>query len=178
MRKTVFALITTTIAGFALAGCTNPYQVPSPTASPTSTTQTTLAKPFTIQLAAVKNSGQSGTATFEEVNGKVKVTVTITGKKSTVPEPEHIHFGTCAKPGDVIYPLSDVVNGSAITMLPVDIATLSSKGQLILNIHKSVQESNVYMACGALPVEATPTPMATPKTTLKPKATTTPAMKY
>jgi hypothetical protein len=152
------------VTSILLAGCRSlPLSIttPAPTVTPTSTPQT-LSKPESITLSAVKNSGQSGTATIEEVGGKVKVTIALTGKKMTLPEPAHIHVGNCAKPGNVIYPLSDVIDGKSITMLSVDMATLKSKGQTLINVHKSPKESNVYMACGELKniVTASPTPMS------------------
>lgn len=129
---------------------------PSPEMSPGSdsmmmneTSMTAVTK--TITLGTQSNLGQSGTAVLTEENGKVKVTLTMTGGSFTSPQPAHIHEGSCPKPGAVKYPLTNVVNGKSETILNVDMATvMKSATKLAINVHKSAAEPNVYTACGNL----------------------------
>lgn len=101
-----------------------------------------------ISLSSQNNSGQSGTATLAEENGKVKVTINVSGGNFTNPQPAHIHLGSCPKPGEVLYPLQDVVNGKSTTTLNVTMKELKAKGALAINIHKSADEVSFYTACG------------------------------
>lgn len=93
-------------------------------------------------------SGESGIATISESDGKVVVNLKLTGASTQAPQPAHFHKGTCEVPGDVIYPLTNVVNGESQTTLEVDMATLNSELPLILNVHKSKDEISVYTSCG------------------------------
>ncbi|HEY7034938.1 MAG TPA: plastocyanin/azurin family copper-binding protein [Thermomicrobiales bacterium] len=86
------------------------------------------------------------------------------------PQPVHIHDGTCAALGDVVFPLNDVGSGMmsdgtpvaagafvgaqsavpvAISVTTVD-ATLASlaDGNHAINVHKSATEIGTYVACG------------------------------
>lgn len=101
-----------------------------------------------ISLSSQNNSGQSGTATLAEENGKVKVTINVSGGNFTNPQPAHIHLGSCPKPGEVVYPLQDVVDGKSTTTLNVTMKELKAKGALAINIHKSAEEVSIYTVCG------------------------------
>ena len=109
---------------------------------------------ITITLNEQNASGQSGTATLTDDNGKLMVTLNISNGTST-PQPAHIHKGTCANldPNPLI-PLTSVVNGASITNIDLT-ANASVKslndlmsGQYAINIHKSGAEAKVYVACG------------------------------
>lgn len=153
--KTLLAL---SITGVLLAGCSTP--TPTPTAMEQSTETvgaptdamgaTTAPAPVTVEVLTQNRSGQSGTATFEDVNGtQTRVTLTLTGGAFTEAQPAHIHTGTCAKPGDVTYPLTDVVDGSSVTTIDAPMSSLWA-GDQIVNVHKSAAQSTVYTACGEL----------------------------
>lgn len=101
------------------------------------------------------NSGQSGTVTFSlsEDNTSVTVEINISGG-SEVPQPAHIHTGTCdnldPKP---FFPLNSVVNGRSVTVITeADIADLDYDlyNQFSVNVHKSAAEASVYVACGEI----------------------------
>ncbi len=104
----------------------------------------------TVDLAAENGSGETGTATLEQQNGKVVVTIALTGSKSGVAQPAHIHLGACPGVGAVKYPLTPVVNGSSVTTLAVPMDDLKANLPLALNVHKSASEVSVYTACGPL----------------------------
>ncbi len=112
---------------------------------------TPTVEPKTIKLGQLGASGQSGTAVFESQGDKTKVTLSMVGKARTSPQPAHIHEGECPKPGDVKYPLNNVVNGKSETVIAVKFEDLfTTLLPLAVNVHESVEKSSVYTACGDL----------------------------
>lgn len=110
----------------------------------------TTANEVRLTLSEQNQSAESGTATLMEVDGKVKVTLNLTGAPDGVTQPAHIHLGKCPDVGAVKYPLTSAVNGASETMLEVTMAQLKSELPLGVNVHKSTQEANFYVACGDL----------------------------
>src|SRR5258706_12066626 len=129
---------------------------PQPTATVTPTTKTMgsptpTVPPKTIALEQIGASGQSGKVVFEPAGDSTKVTITMVGKKYSSPQPAHIHMGKCPTPGNVKYPLNNVVNGKSETVVAVKFEDLfTTLLPLAVNVHKSVEESSVYTACGDL----------------------------
>ncbi len=105
---------------------------------------------FTVTLSEQNVSGESGTATFTEENGQVKVTLNLTGVPQEVTQPAHIHVGACPDVGEVKYPLTSPVNGVSETILDTTLDQIRSEYPLGLNIHKSTDEPGVYVSCGDL----------------------------
>lgn len=115
----------------------------------------------TIQLAEQNGSSESGTAILTEKDGKVTVALRVIGAPSDVPQPAHIHVGKCPDVGAVAYPLTDVVNGVSQTTLDVTLSQLAAKLPLGINVHKSLPEVKVYVACGDLAIKETSTAPST-----------------
>lgn len=128
-------------------------QYASPSPSVTVPSPSAMMAAIILPLAEVNTSGESGTTTLEEVDGKTKITITLTGFTKDVEQPAHIHIGECPGVGAVKYPLTNVVNGESITLLPVTLEDLKKQLPLAINIHKSQAEVNVYTACGPLTLE-------------------------
>lgn len=105
-------------------------------------------KTMNVKLAAENDSYESGKATLSAVGAKTKVTISVKGEPAGASQPVHIHVGTCAKPGGVVYPLTNVVGGKSTTWINAPMSTVKSKGTLI-NIHESAKNLGKYMACGA-----------------------------
>lgn len=132
------------------------YQTPAPVMQEevvTETVETQIPEETvrtTITLDEQNESSESGTAVLTEENGKVKVTLNMTGAPADIPQPAHIHSGACPDVGVVVYPLTSVVNGVSETTLDVTIAGLKSQEPLGINVHKSVPEAKVYVSCGDL----------------------------
>ncbi|HAI22679.1 TPA: hypothetical protein DCP77_01520 [Candidatus Collierbacteria bacterium] len=120
----------------------------TPTATPTVIPVTVETK--TVVLNQIGTSGQKGTAVFQVEGDKTKVTLTMTGKKYTSPQPAHIHIGACPKPGEVKYPLSSVVDGKSETLVSVKMGDLFKDLPLAVNVHESAEKAAVYTACGDL----------------------------
>ncbi|MBI4135930.1 MAG: hypothetical protein HY481_00030 [Candidatus Vogelbacteria bacterium] len=104
--------------------------------------------PIMVRLAAENSSGETGQAVLTEVDGQVKMTIEMSGVPKDLPQPAHLHKGTCEVLGEPIYTLSSVLNGASETTLPVSLAAITDKLPLALNVHKSAAEMNVYVACG------------------------------
>jgi len=116
------------------------------------------ADPVTVTLDAQNDSGESGTATLTDLgNGKVRVEVSVTGAPAGVPQPLHIHQGTCAnlnpKPE---FPLTSAVDGKSVTEIDANFADLQN-GDYAINGHKSAAEASVYVFCGNIPAMAAAT---------------------
>ena len=104
--------------------------------------------PITIALAAQNRSGEIGQAVITEVDGQVKVALTITGGPTGVSQPAHIHYGRCATLGEPVYALSPVTDGVSDTTLTASLIALKSSLPLAINVHKSVADLATYVACG------------------------------
>ena len=128
--------------------------------------------PVTVTLAAQNGSGVSGTATLTPMGNQTQVVVNVTGEPAGGSEPEHIHSGTCATLDGIKYPLANVVNGTATTVVNVSLSTLTA-GTFAVNLHESAANISHYIACGnitaganaAAPTTSTAqTPTAAPAT--------------
>ena len=102
---------------------------------------------LTVTLSAQNNSGESGTATMKREGGKTKVKLDLAAAPST-PQPAHVHTGSCENLGGVKSPLTASVEGESETTLNVSFTQLLSELPLAINVHKSSEEVNVYVACG------------------------------
>jgi len=106
---------------------------------------------ITVSLNALNNSGESGTATLEDINGKAKVEIKLTGAPRGVAQPAHIHVGSCPGVGAIKYPLASVTNGESVTNLDVPVSQIMKELPLAINVHKSAAESSIYYSCGEIP---------------------------
>lgn len=105
-------------------------------------------EPITVNLSSQNSSGISGKAMVTEVDGRAQVKIELTGALLGLPQPAHVHVGSCATIGGVKYPLSNVLSGKSTTVLSVSMADLKAGLPLAVNVHKSVAESGTYVACG------------------------------
>jgi hypothetical protein len=191
MKKALFTALAATAL---LAACTSKAPANTPvddttdtvpeatvmvTATPTSSSSAMMMKEsnammvdgkYVFKLAAQNKSGQDGTATLEEVGGKVKVTLDLTSPV-TSPEPAHVHVGKCPSPGAVKYPLTNVVSGKSVTTLDTTLAAMMKLGDISINVHKSAEDLKTYMSCGDLDFKAAAgdtAPSASAKASTKP----------
>ncbi len=125
--------------------------------SPTQQTDTMIGT-TSISLLPMGTTGGSGTAVLEEQNGRVTVTISVSGMQAASAQTANIYMGSCTKLGEVKYPLTAVTNGSSTTQLDVSMATLKGMGPLALSVQKST--------CGDLPTSpATGPGLVTPAPT-------------
>jgi Cu/Zn superoxide dismutase len=103
---------------------------------------------LTIALNQQNASGESGTATLTQSGSDVKVVLAIKGAPATTPQPAHIHDGTCANIKGVVYPLTNVVNGSSTTVVKGVTIDKLLAGTYAINVHESASNLGKYVACG------------------------------
>lgn len=107
-----------------------------------------------VTLDEQNDSGQDGGVMLTDEDGKTRVILTINAQPANTEQPAHIHLGVCPSPGAVLYPLNPVVDGRSETVLNTSLADLlSTSSQLSINVHKSAEESNVYLACGDIDID-------------------------
>ena len=112
-------------------------------------------KPVTIKIAPQNGSKESGTAKLTPQGAdKTKVDISLRDEPKGIPQPAHIHLGSCAnldpKPK---HGLENVVNGKSSTVVPVGLEELMKEHGAI-NVHKSTKEIKTYVACGDLNASA------------------------
>src|SRR3989344_5909031 len=109
-----------------------------------------VSEPVVVALSAQNDSGMNGTATLTDMGSSTLVKLALTGAPADIVQPAHIHTGSCATIGGVVYPLTFPVNGVSATTLDVSLEAIMAQLPLALNVHKSVEEVSVYVACGDL----------------------------
>lgn len=124
--------------------------------SPTQETDTMIGT-TSVSLLPVGTGSVSGTAVLDEQNGRVTVTLSVSGMQQAT-QPAAIYIGSCSKLGEVKYPLSAFTNGSSVTQLDVSMSALKGMGPLAVSVQK--------VTCGDLPTSpATGPGLATPAPT-------------
>jgi hypothetical protein len=104
---------------------------------------------LTLTLSEQDGSGQSGTATLTPDGERTRIVVELSNPPA-VPQPSHVHSGTCDDIGAVVAPLESVEDGRAETVVSKSLDELRSGG-LIVHAHKSEAESKVSVACAEIP---------------------------
>ena len=126
---------------------------PEPTAvapEPASPSSGETGESVTVDLGPGRDASQPGTAVLTEQGDQTMVTIDIAPGAAGVPQPVHIHAGTCDTLGAVEYPLTNIVDGTSTTMVDVALADLLTGG-FAINAHMSQAEINTYVACGNIP---------------------------
>jgi hypothetical protein len=101
-----------------------------------------------VPLAAQNDSGQDGEATLSEVDASTTRVVIDVGNGPDNPQPAHIHRGSCENlDPEPAYGLENVVDGKSTTEVKVAMEDLVGQG-FAVNVHKSADEAQVYVACG------------------------------
>ena len=108
----------------------------------------TTVQSISVKLDTVNNSGEFGTATLVAEGTGTNVSLNLSGSPQDITQPAHIHIGSCPGIEAVKYPLNFPVNGLSETLLDVSLDQLLSELPLAINVHKSPQEANIYVACG------------------------------
>jgi opacity protein-like surface antigen len=109
------------------------------------------AAPVTVHLAPQNHSGETATATLTQIGANTVVSV-VTKNGPGLPQPIHIHQGSCAKLNPKpYYPLTTVLDGKSVTTLKgVSLKSLQN-GNFAINIHHSTSDIPTYYACGNIP---------------------------
>lgn len=106
------------------------------------------AKPVTVEMKALNDSTESGTAIVSQDGDNLKVVIKLENG-TTDPQPTHIHAGTCDKINKAPeYPLEDTVDGKGTSIVKgVKLSDLMS-GKFAINVHKSASDLGTYVSCG------------------------------
>lgn len=150
----IVAIVVLGLIGFALFGAGNngnPLSSPGPIQVQPQETALPETDELRVDLKELNNSTQSGEATIREENGRVVVTLNLDNSPDTA-QPAHIHTGACPEPGVVLYPLTNVVSGKSETTLDITMDNLREQKPLAINVHKSPNEIENYVACGDVPL--------------------------
>jgi ketosteroid isomerase-like protein len=117
----------------------------------------------TFEMGPGRDADQSpGIAEMHGYPDFVQVFVRIAPGPSGVPQPIHIHEGTCANLGAVAFALRNVDGGVSHTILRG--ATLSDlqTGNYAIAVQQSQDEPDIFVACGDIPAAAAEAPAAEP----------------
>lgn len=105
----------------------------------------------TVRMLSQNHSGENGSATLTDMNGRTRVVIHVLHENTTGVQPAHIHPGTCAKLNPAPkYPLKNVVLGDSNTIVDVPITALLG-GHYAINIHESAKNIQKYVSCGNIP---------------------------
>lgn len=105
------------------------------------------AKSFSVH--ALNSSGQTGSVTLKADGDKTVVMIAVTPGAAGVPQPAHIHSGTCEVTAGIDFGLENVMDGKSTTTVSAKLADIVSKDRVVI-VHKSGPEAAVYTACGAV----------------------------
>lgn len=104
---------------------------------------------LTVQLSEQNGSGQSGTATFTALDGSRTTIVLELTNPPAVPQPAHVHSGSCDDLGDPVVALPSLEDGRSETEAKMSLDELS-QGDLVIHAHKSDAELEVSVACAPI----------------------------
>jgi hypothetical protein len=107
------------------------------------------AAELTLELIEQSSSGQDGTATFMPLGGgRTRIVLELTNPPD-VPQPAHVHNGSCDDLGDPVVALTSVENGTSETDVEMSLDALE-QGDLVIHAHKSEAEYDVSVACAPI----------------------------
>jgi hypothetical protein len=100
-----------------------------------------------VELHEQNGSGQSGTMTLEPAgDGRTRVVLEVAGGEPS--QPAHIHPGSCANLDPApAYGLPNVVDGRSESTVDASVDELLA-GELAVNVHRSDDDLETYVACG------------------------------
>lgn len=87
----------------------------------------------------------TGTATLTAMGNQTQVVLRVSATNTDMLA--HIHADTCPGVGEVVFPLTNVRNGTSTTMIDAPLSEVLARGKAI-NLHKSPQQAGVYVGCG------------------------------
>ncbi|TSC78827.1 MAG: plastocyanin [Parcubacteria group bacterium Gr01-1014_29] len=108
-----------------------------------------------VKLDPVNNSGADGVAIISREDKGISVQIELT-PVSDVSRLAHIHSGTCATLGGIVYGLTNVENGKSFTALETSFADVTSGFPRVVAVHASASLPSAPIACGQIPEIAPP----------------------
>jgi hypothetical protein len=110
---------------------------------------------WSTDLRAQNASGISGEVKLQSAVAGSGVTVSVSGAPAGAQLPWHIHRGTCASGGPILgeasaYPLLAVGEDGRARLATTIGSPLNERERYHVNVHRSMTEMNVIVACGDL----------------------------
>lgn len=142
-RQGLAVAVTATVLG--LSGCGGDEEEPAVSTDVAPTEQ----EAVTVELQEQNDSGQSGEATLTPDGEQTRVVLDLENPPS-VPQPVHIHEGTCEELDPTPrYPLENLTDGTSETVVDVPLSELQA-GEFAINAHASEEDAGTYVACGVV----------------------------
>ena len=102
----------------------------------------------TVDLSAQNGSSESGTVTLTADGERTKVVISLDNEPSGIPQPAHIHKGSCKElDPNPAYGLQNVVDGKSTTDVDEPLDELQDEDYAV-NVHKSGSDLKTYVSCG------------------------------
>jgi LPXTG-motif cell wall-anchored protein len=110
-------------------------------------------QPVTVNIGPGRDEATgTGTATLTDMGGgQTQVVVRVAATNPDMPA--HIHADACPGVGAVVFPLTNVQNGTSTTTISAPLSDVLTRGRSV-NLHRSAQEIGVYVGCANLPATA------------------------
>ena len=116
---------------------------------------------ITVSVGPGRDAAQPGRVLLgRTTGGRTNVNLEIQSGPAGVLQPAHIHQGSCPDVGAVAFPLQDVLAGRSVTNVDISFDDLQT-GDFAINVHQSLEEIDVYVACGDIPALAAEEPETT-----------------
>lgn len=110
------------------------------------------APEFTVAILSTNSSGITGRAVFKDIAGVVAILLYLDGPPTDEESeegimPAELHFGTCADPGALAYPMSPPDAGQSETDLTINLNEFNTQKPMAILLYRSLQDHTV-VACG------------------------------
>jgi hypothetical protein len=103
---------------------------------------------LTIEMKALNESGETGSAVLTQQSEGVKIVLDLKNAPKDA-QPTHIHVGTCGKfKAAPEYALVNTLDGKSTTVLKGVTLDQLLKADYAINVHKSTSDLGTYVACG------------------------------
>lgn len=103
-----------------------------------------------VKLNSLNNSGADGVAVVSRKDSGTSVQIELT-PASDVSRLAHIHNGTCAALGGIVYSLANVENGKSFTALEASFDDVTSGFARVVAVHAGASLPSAPIACGQIP---------------------------
>jgi len=112
------------------------------------------APEYTVTINSLESSGVTGSATFKDIAGTVAILLQVDGLSTAEEEeseesivPVELHFGTCAAPGELAYPMTAPDAGESETDLSINLEQFNAQKPMTVILYRSPQD-HTPIACG------------------------------
>jgi hypothetical protein len=114
--------------------------------------------PVNVTMNATGGSGVTGSAQLTAMGAQTQVVVTVQGASQNGSHVNHIHAGSCAQQGGIVFPLTDIRTdatgrGSATTMVAAPLSTIQGASHYV-NVHAGPALPSPGVSCGDIAMAA------------------------